>query len=127
MTTAAIVAVVLLAAVIAFQVLLALGAPFGKAAWGGRHEGVLPKRLRIASGVAALVVYPLIILVVLSSSGLIDQGFLPTSAALAMWVLSGLFLLGAVANLASRSVPERYWAPVSIAIAICCAIIATET
>jgi hypothetical protein len=39
--------------VAAFQVALAAGAPWGAAAWGGRHPGVLPSRLRLASAVAA--------------------------------------------------------------------------
>jgi hypothetical protein len=122
---AAIVAVALLLVVIAFQISLALGAPFGKAAWGGRHEGVLPKRLRIASGAAGIVVYPLVILAVLSFSGVIDKHVLPGNGEIVAWLLAGIFLLGGLANLASRSVPERYWAPVSIVVATCCAIIVT--
>jgi hypothetical protein len=122
---AAIVAVALLLVVTAFQISLALGAPFGKAAWGGRHEGVLPKRLRIASGAAGIVVYPLVILAVLSFSGVIDKRVLPGNGEIVAWLLAGIFLLGGLANLASSSVPERYWAPVSIVVATCCAIIAT--
>lgn len=38
-----------LAGVAAFQTALALGAPWGAAAWGGAHPGVLPGRLRAAS------------------------------------------------------------------------------
>ncbi|MCI0679398.1 MAG: hypothetical protein L0Z63_10210 [Actinobacteria bacterium] len=52
------IAVVLLGVVTLFQLALAAGAPWGVAAWGGRHPGVLPTRLRIASVVVALVVYP---------------------------------------------------------------------
>jgi hypothetical protein len=121
---AALVAAALLLVVTAFQISLALGAPFGRAAWGGRHGGVLPKRLRIASGAAGLVVYPLIILAVLSYAGVTEERFLPGNGRLVMWLLAGFFSLGALANLASRSVPERFWTLVSIAIAICCVIIA---
>jgi hypothetical protein len=124
MTVAAIVAVVLLAVIVAFQAALSLGAPWGFAAWGGRHQGVLPRRLRIASGVAAVVIYPIIILVVLASAGLIDAGWLPVDRSIAMWVLAGLLALGALANFASRSPRERFWGPVALAIAICCAVIA---
>jgi hypothetical protein len=38
-----------------FQVALALGAPWGAAAWGGANAGVLPAGFRAASGVSALV------------------------------------------------------------------------
>ncbi len=38
-----------------FQVALALGVPWGAAAWGGANAGVLPAGFRAASGVSALV------------------------------------------------------------------------
>src|SRR5688572_9506667 len=41
-------------AIMTFQVLLALGSPLGRAAWGGAHVR-LPTRLRAASAAAALV------------------------------------------------------------------------
>jgi hypothetical protein len=115
----------LLALVIAFQMALALGAPFGRAAWGGQHQGVLPPRLRIFSGVAAFLIYPFIVVAILGSAGVIDGDFLPVRGVQLMWVLVGLFMLGGVANLVSRSTIERYWAAVSIAVAICCAVIAS--
>ncbi|MQB02440.1 MAG: hypothetical protein GEU78_19875 [Actinobacteria bacterium] len=124
MKIAAIAAVILLGGVVMFQVALALGAPLGRAAWGGQHGGVLPKRLRIASG-AAVVVYSVIILAILASADLIDAGgWIPGAGRPVMWTLTGLFTLGGLANLASRSKIERYWAAVSFAIAGCCAIIA---
>ena len=123
MTLAAVLAVALVAVIAVFQLALALGAPLGKAAWGGRNEGVLAMRLRIASGLVAMVVYPFIALYVLASADLIDLKWLPTGAT-GMWVLTGFFTMGTVANLASRSRIERIWAPVSLAIAVCCAIVA---
>jgi hypothetical protein len=124
MTLAAILAVVLVAIIAVFQLALGLGAPLGNGAWGGRNEGVLPTRLRIASGLAAIAIYPYIALYVLGSADLIDLGWLPIGAT-GMWVLTGFFALGTVANLASRSKIERIWAPVSLIIAVCCAIVAT--
>jgi hypothetical protein len=38
-----------------FQVALAVGAPWGAAAWGGANAGVLPVGYRVASGVSAVV------------------------------------------------------------------------
>lgn len=124
MTIAAIVAVALLAVIVVFQIALALGAPLGYAAWGGRHPGVLPMRLRIASGVAAVVIYPLVILAVLASADLIEAKWLPVDRTVLMWGLAAFLALGALANFASRSPRERLWGPVALAIAICCAIIA---
>lgn len=105
---------------------MALGAPLGKAAWGGQHEGVLPTRLRVASGVAAVVVYPLIIVLVLASVGRIAGEWLPWTGTAVTWVLAGVFTVGGMANLASRSKIERYWAPISLVIAGCCGIVATQ-
>lgn len=123
MEIAAAVAVALLGIVTVFQAALALGAPFGAAAWGGRYPGVLPPGLRVASAVAAMLIYPGIITIVLNASGLVDIGWLPASAG-TMWFLAVIFTLGTVANLMSQSQLERVWAPVSAAIAICCAVIA---
>jgi hypothetical protein len=126
MVFAATVAVGLLAVVAIFQVALALGAPFGKAAWGGAHDGVLPTRLRGASAFVGLVVYPVVIAVVLSASGVIDADLVPGRGAVTMWVLATIFLLGAMANAVSRSRVERWWAPVSLSIALCCAAMAVS-
>ena len=52
----------------AFQAALALGAPLGRAAWGGAYEGQLPMGLRIASGVA-VGVFVLAALIVLGRGG----------------------------------------------------------
>ena len=125
MVVAAVVATVLLAIVAVFQVALAAGAPLGAAAWGGQHDGVLPRRLRIASGVVGLVVYPLIIAVVLSAAGLVGEGRASPSPVV-LWVLAVFFALGGVLNAVSRSAPERIWAPVSLGVAACCAVIASS-
>ncbi|WP_052665206.1 hypothetical protein [Nitriliruptor alkaliphilus] len=125
MQTAAITAAVSLAAIGVFQLALALGAPLGRAAWAGQHPGVLPRNLRIASAAAA-VLYPLMIVLVLASAGVIDDAAVPGSGVVAMWFLTAFFGLGVLANGASRSRPERIWAPVSLVIAVCCAIVATS-
>ena len=125
MEVAGIVAAVLLAVVGLFQVALAVGAPWGAAAWGGRHPGVLPRRQRITSALVGVVVYPLIAVVVLRAAGV--AGTAPccgSASTVVMWLLTGFFALGAVLNLASRSPVERIWAPVSAGIAICCGVIA---
>jgi len=125
METAAIVAAVLIAVVAVFQIALALGSPVGAAAWGGGNPGVLPTRLRVASGIAGLFFYPVILVFVLDAGGVVDTDLGNGDLArVFMWVLTGLFTLGALANFASKSKIERIWGPVSLVIAICCGIIA---
>jgi hypothetical protein len=88
-----------------FQLLLAAGAPIGHFAWGGEHR-VLPANLRLGS-VVATVLYVAFALVVLDRASLVSV--LPEMAAqVGVWVIAGVFLLGAIPNLISRSMPERY-------------------
>ena len=126
MNLATILAVVLLGIVSVFQIALALGALLGYAAWGGIHEGALPGKLRVASGVTGLAVYPVIGLYVLASAGLIEADWMPGTGKTGMWILAGVFTLGTLANLVSRSKRERVWGPVSLVIAVCCGIIAAN-
>lgn len=119
---AAVIALVTLALLAAFQLLLALGAPLGRFAWGGQHQ-VLPSRLR-AGSVASIALYAVFATVIADRVGLIEV--LPdVVSGVATWVLVGYFLLGVVMNAISRSVPERLtMAPVSAVLAIACAIVA---
>lgn len=123
MTTAAIVAIGLFGVVAVFHLLLALGTPWGAAAWGGQHPGVLPTGCRIGSAVSGLVVFPLAALYVADAAQLIDVAWLP-GGSVVMWVLLGYFALGTVMNAISRSRIERVWAPVNLALAVCCLLVA---
>ncbi|MDQ0736400.1 hypothetical protein [Arthrobacter agilis] len=102
----------LLAIVGAFQAALALGAPWGEAAYGGAHRGVLPPRYRAASAVASAV-YGALTLITLGRG---------PGATARRRILSGgsaLMLLGTVMNLASRSRLERtIWTPVAGTLAL---------
>jgi hypothetical protein len=121
---AAIAASVGCSALFVFQVLLAVGAPLGGAAFGGAHV-VLPSTLRIASAVSALLFLGAI-WAVLSGAGVVRVG--AGAAAVARWVLwcyAGLFSLSALANLASMSSWERFlMAPTAVLLAVCCVIVA---
>lgn len=124
MEVAAIIAAALMAIVAVFQIALSLGAPLGYAAWGGTHEAVLPVRLRIASAVAGFLIYPFLIMFVLTSADVIQADWMPGTGRVGMWIITGFFVLGGFANFASKSKRERYWGPVSWAIAVCCGIVA---
>ena len=120
--TAAVVALVLLAALAVFQGLLAGGAPFGRFAWGGQNE-VLPTNLRIGSAVsiALYVGFAVLILQAAGFVSLLPGGFL----GVAIWVLTGYFLLGIAMNAISRSRAERLtMTPVVALLAAACLVLA---
>lgn len=121
---AALLAAVGFLVIAAFQAALALGAPFGPASWGGRHAGILPARLRIASAVAA-VVWFLAALIVLGRGGF-DAGPIPDGVTRwGTWVLVGLLPVGALMNLASSSRWERFlWGPIALILAALCFVVA---
>lgn len=109
MEAAAVLAAVLLVVVAAFQVGLALGAPLGEHAYGGRAnavDGVLPPRYRVMSAVAV----PILLLaswIVLAKAEVVstDASWIDW----AVWVVFGYLVLNTAGNLASSSKVERYW------------------
>ena len=121
--TAGLLAVLGFAGIALFQVALALGAPLGRAAWGGRQE-VLPPSLRIASAVA-VAIWLLAALVVAARAGVPIVPVQSDVARWGTWLVAGLSLLGAVANAASSSRWERFgWAPLALILAVLCLIVA---
>jgi hypothetical protein len=104
-------AAVLLIAVAGFQGLLAAGAPWGAAAYGGANPGVLPESLRASS--AAPAAY--LALAALAGTRLaatpIHRRFMYGSAA--------LMTVGVITNIASPSFIERIiWTPVTMMLVI---------
>jgi hypothetical protein len=108
-----------------FQVGLALGAPWGRAAWGGAHDR-LPATLRTASAVAAAL-WIAAALVILDVAGY-DPIPLPFAVAgWVAWVLFGMLALGALMNLASRSRWERFlMSPFALVLSLLCLVVALE-
>jgi hypothetical protein len=108
-----------------YQFLLAAGAPFGQAAWGGTHEGQLPVALRVGSGISVLV-YALAAALVLQRAGLSHIRFLSDSVSrIGTWVVSGVFALAALANFASQSRWEQLLlGPLALALAVLCFVVA---
>ena len=119
---AAVLAALLLARLICFQLLLAAALPLGEYAWGGAHR-VLPRPLRISS-VLATVIYGLAALTILEAANVTD---LVASAELprtAVWALAALFGLGIVMNAISRSTKERRMALVAFSLSVLCVAVA---
>ncbi|WP_372342855.1 hypothetical protein [Paeniglutamicibacter sp. ZC-3] len=121
--TTAVVFVAVLAMLALFQLALALGAPWGRFAWGGRHPGTLPTGFRIASAFSILV-YGFIAVLALDRAGMLDvfpEGF----SRIGIWVVFAYLALGVVMNAISRSKPERYlMTPVALVLAVLALLIA---
>jgi hypothetical protein len=122
--TAALLAAVGFVAIAAFQVTLALGAPLGRASWGGRHPGRLPTGFRVASAFA-VVVWMLAALIVLARGGYELSPVPDAAARWGTWVLVGVMPLAALMNFASPSRWERVlWGPTALILAVLCLLLA---
>jgi hypothetical protein len=119
---AAVAAAVGLGGIAVFQLALALGAPLGRAAWGGNHHR-LPTRLRVGSAVATIV-WVVAAIIVLSRVGL-GVSLPDELARWGTWILVGLLVVGAAMNFLSRSKWERFlWGPAALVLAGLCLVVA---
>jgi len=96
-----------------FQLALALGAPMGEYAFGGRNVGRLPAVYRLLSAGSFLV------LLAIAGHYLSVLGVLPSlldahGRAYSLWALTAFYALSFIGNLASKSKAERkMFVPVS--------------
>ncbi|WP_456823444.1 hypothetical protein [Cellulomonas sp. P5_E12] len=98
----------LMATTAAFQAALALGAPWGEAAYGGATSGVLSSQQRVSSAIAV----PVYLAVAAVATGRLGS---PTVRRRVLRVASVAMAAGAVLNLASPSLVERLlWVPVTV-------------
>jgi hypothetical protein len=111
------------AALAVFQLLLAVGLPLGAAAWGGQNR-VLPRRQRLAS-VSAAVILVFAAYVLLAKAEIVVSTFPPRVLHIATWVFTAYLALNVFANLRSKSRPERQiMGPVSLVAFLSCLIVA---
>ena len=108
--------------IIAFQVALVAGVPWGHLTQGGRHQGSLPVRLRVAAGVSIILLIGMG-LAIASTAELV-----PSSPVWLGWATVGIQALTTVANWATPSNSERWlWGPIStimLAVAIFVVVLA---
>jgi hypothetical protein len=99
--------------VVAFQVALAAGAPWGAYAMGGAFPGQFPPVLRIAALVQAALLVGMAA-VVMSRVGLLLAGWSHASRWL-VWVVVAFAAVSLALNLITPSAGERaIWAPVAL-------------
>lgn len=119
----AIIATILFAMMSIFQLLLALGLPLGKAAYGGKYEK-LPTNLRIVS-LIAIGIFVFATIIVLERAEIITIFNNTLLSAIAIWILTGYSTLNVLMNAVSKSKWEkRIMTPLSLIIAVCCFIVA---
>lgn len=115
---AAIIAVIIFIGLGVFQLLLALGYPYGKAAYGGKYE-VLPDKLRYMSIVAIVVLIVASIFVFAKTEIIPDFPFLEIADA-GLWFFVFYFSLNTVVNFISESdLEKKIMTPLSLTISIC--------
>ena len=107
---AAIIYAIVTFGVVAFQIALAAGAPWGAYAMGGASPGQFPPALRIAAMIQALLLAGMAA-VILARAGLVLPGWSRVSHWL-VWIVVALTALSLVLNLITPSAGERaIWAP----------------
>jgi len=124
-TLAAIAFTVAAGGVVAFQLALALGAPWGAYAMGGAIPGRFPPSLRIAAVVQAVVI-GLLAVVVLSDARLVLPD-LSAGAPWLVWVPVAVSALAVILNSISRSAGERkIWVPVALVLLVSSLLVAID-
>lgn len=109
--------------VIAFQIALAAGAPWGEFAMGGAFPGQFPPELRVAAVVQAALLAGMAA-VVLARAGVILPRWRRASRWL-IWFVVGFSALSFVLNLITPSAGERLlWAPTAFLLLLSSAIVA---
>jgi hypothetical protein len=117
---AAVVFAATIAVVVAFQLGLALGAPWGAYAMGGAVPGRFPPALRVVAVVQAVLLAALAV-IVLGHAGIGASG-LPESL---VWGAVGTSFVALLLNAASRSAGERrLWVPVALVLLISSLVVA---
>lgn len=122
---AAIIFAVGVAGAIAFQLALALGAPWGAYAMGGKFPGRFPPAMRVGAVVQS-VILALLAAVVLVRAGLV---FEPSVApAWLMWVVVAFSVVSLVLNAITSSARERrLWLPVTVVMVASSLVVAVQT
>lgn len=108
------------AGVIAFQLALVSGAPWGAFTQGGGSPGVLAAPARTIAAASAVLLAGMIV-IIRARAGLLQAPWATRRASLA-WLVVAYCALGVIANAATPSVAERtLWFPV-VAIMLACSL-----
>lgn len=122
-TTAAYIFSLLTVIVMLFQMALALGAPWGEMAMGGKFPGRFSPILRI-SAIVQMLLLAFAALIVLTRAGLVLDDYFEFSKS-AVWFVVVLCVISAILNTITPSKKERVlWSPVTIILVVCAVVVA---
>lgn len=122
-TIAAAIFLTLTVVVVAFQLALAGGAPWGELTMGGAFPGQLPPRMR-AAAVLSAVLLSVFGAIVAARAGLALPRWRRAAQRL-IWVVVAYTLVGVVLNAATPSARERaLWLPITVVLAGCALVVA---
>jgi len=112
------------AIVVAFQIALALGAPWGSYAMGGSYPGQFTPAMRVAALIQAGILLGFAG-IVLARAGIALRAWERVSRWM-VWVVVAFAALSLVLNLITPSAGERMlWAPVALVLLVCSLLVAT--
>jgi hypothetical protein len=112
--------------IVAFQIGMAAGMPWGAFAMGGAYPGVFPTALRVAAVVQATLL-TVCALVVLACAGLTLASWTRFSR-VAIWLVVALSSVSLVLNVITPSAGERaIWAPVAALMLVSCLVVAVAS
>jgi hypothetical protein len=111
------------AVIVILQLALALGAPWGEMAMGGKFPGRFPPKMRVAA-IIQLVLLLLVALIVLVRAELVFGEYFEISRS-AVWFVVALFVVSSILNIITPSKKERMMgAPIAIILLTCSLIVA---
>jgi putative copper export protein len=102
----ALIVLVIFMALSVFQLLLALGKPYGEMAYGGTQDAVLPRKFRLLSAVAIIIFLIASIFILVKIEFIQDFAF-PEIADFGIWFFALFLALNTIANATSKSKSER--------------------
>ena len=102
-----------------FQLLLVLGKPYGKMAYRGTQDDVLPGKYRLMSALA-IVIFLIASIFVLVKIDIIKEFPFPEIADLGVWFFALFLALNTLTNATSKSKSERQiMTPLSVIACLC--------
>lgn len=121
---AALIVLVIFIGLSIFQLLLALGKPYGKMAYGGTQDDVLPGKYRLMSAIS-IFIFLIASILVLTKVEIIQMFPFPEVVDLGLWLFALFLGLNTLANVTSKSKKEKQiMTPLSFTACLCLVVIA---